>query len=176
MAMQANTMSKRWFLIGMMGSGKSYWAHKLSAKLNIPALDTDQLLVKQHQQSIASIFESKGADQFRLFEKNLMMEYPWPAEAIVATGGGLPCYHENMERLLQLGSVVFLDPPLETLVERLWSEISERPLVSASGDKKALKERIGNLLLERRPFYEMATWTLTQANLTMTDWDFVLNS
>lgn len=158
----------------MMGSGKSYWAHQISSILNIPVLDTDQLIVAEHNQTIVSIFEKEGDDQFRLYEKKLLDEYPWPDEAVIATGGGLPCFHGNMKTLLQLGNVVFLDPPLEILIERLWNEINERPMVAACSNKKELQIRIGELLEQRRPFYEQATIILKMPNVELAEWEYLL--
>lgn len=174
MELQINSISKRYFLVGMMGSGKSYWAEQISRESGIPALDTDQLIASHYNQSITEIFEKEGEVQFRTYEKELLENYEWPSNAIVSTGGGLPCYHGNMETLLQLGKVIFLDPPIEILVDRLWEERAKRPMVSACNTREELQERIGNLLLQRRAFYKKATIRLRMSNLELSDWKFFL--
>jgi len=176
MALQINLISKRYFLVGMMGSGKSYWAELISREFGIPVLDTDQLIAGSYNQTIAGIFEKEGAAQFRTYEKDLLENYEWPFTAIVATGGGLPCYHGNMETLLQLGKVIFLDPPIEILVVRLWEEKAKRPMVSACNTRAELQERIGELLEQRRPFYLKANIRLRNPNLELSDWESFLNA
>ena len=62
----------RIFLIGFMGSGKTFWGRKLSQKLSLPFFDLDEQVVNSENKSINQIFEGDGEEYFRQKEKEVL--------------------------------------------------------------------------------------------------------
>ena len=135
-------MNKAVFLIGFMGVGKTSLGKKLANKLKVPFLDTDDLLEEKVGMSIAEYFSNKGEEAFRKLEKELLTHYDFK-NAVVATGGGLPCFDDNIEVMNEIGTTVYLSRPA--------------------------KEFIKSKLEERRPFYEKANFTLDRNSQTVDD-------
>lgn len=155
-------LNQRVLLIGMMGAGKSYRAQKLSSFFDVPWFDTDVMIEQEAGKTIREIFEEKGGEaRFRLMEKELLDTYPWPEGCIVSCGGGMPCFHNNMEKMLELGLVVWLNPGIAMLTERLWKETSHRPMVVNSSTREALEERLTDLYTVREPFFKRAGIEIT---------------
>ena len=150
-------LTNRIFLIGIMGSGKSYWAKRLGLHYGAPAFDTDHMIEEAAGQTIPEIFSGpKGQERFREMERKLLQETHWPEAAIISCGGGLPCFHHNMDFMLKAGRVIWFNPPLVEITRRLWKERDQRPLVSSVESMGELASRINGLLHERKPFYERA--------------------
>jgi shikimate kinase len=154
-------IASRIFFIGIMGAGKSYWAKKLGAYYGVPVFDTDAMIEEASGQTIPQIFAGpKGQERFREMERKLLQETHWPEAAIISCGGGLPCYHHNMDFMLQSGIVVWLNPPVDELTKRLWKEKNHRPLLITVQNPGELANRLYGLLYERRPYYERAHVTI----------------
>jgi len=118
------------FLIGFMGSGKSYWGRQLSEKLLLPLFDLDMQVESNEGKSINQIFEEKGEENFRLLEKDALHIITESHESfIMATGGGTPCYFNNIDYMNNAGITVWINTPVEILFERLLKEKSSRPLI-----------------------------------------------
>lgn len=147
------------FLIGMMGSGKSYWTKKLSKKLKIGGYDLDFLIESHEERTIAEIFEEDGEAYFRKTEAKLLRWFAEKKAFILATGGGTPCYEENMKWMNKQGVTVWIDEPVEVLAERLQPEKAHRPLIRDLSDDQ-IRSFLENKLAERRIFYEQATFHL----------------
>lgn len=146
----------RVFLIGFMGSGKTHWARQLSQKLNIPFFDLDEQVVSQEGKPINEIFAEKGEEYFRLLEKDTLHIITESHESFVmATGGGTPCYFNNVEYMNQSGITVWINTPLETLYTRLLRQRSARPLLKDLGDDQ-LKGFIIKKFSDRKIYYEQA--------------------
>ena len=89
-------MPKPIFLIGYMGSGKTTLGKKLATKLELPFIDTDEEIVKQIGMSITEYFSQHGEDAFRTLEREQLRKFAENA-AVISTGGGAPCFFDNME-------------------------------------------------------------------------------
>jgi|LauGreDrversion4_2_1035121.scaffolds.fasta_scaffold297074_2 shikimate kinase len=152
----------RIFLIGFMGSGKSTLGKELASKLNCTFIESDAWIEAEENRTIAEIFEQSGEPYFRQLEKNFLFYTPILEDCIIATGGGMPCYENNMEVMKKLGTTIFLEVEWDILVERLKKEIEHRPLLLNSND---FRESIDELLQIRNPFYKMAD--ITVANPTI---------
>jgi shikimate kinase len=139
------------FLIGMMGSGKSSLAVAVARALNVPVYDTDLEIEKLTGYSVSELFSEFGEAYFREQEKALIERLPEQA-AVIACGGGLPCYGELMATLLERGSVIYLSAPTEVLYERLKGS-KDRPLLQ---DLKSFDL----LLEERKGVYEQANFMI----------------
>jgi shikimate kinase len=136
-----------------MGSGKSYTARRLAQLLEMPCIDLDDYIVAAEDRSIPIIFRDSGEVRFRELERDCLRQMEQFPRAIIATGGGAPCYHGNMEWMNAHGITVFLDVSPTLLLGRLEQGRSERPLLQSTAE---LNRFIDDKLAERRPFYEQA--------------------
>jgi len=149
------------YLIGFMGSGKTFWAEKLSARLNLPWFDLDKLIEEQEGTDVREIFSVKGEEHFRQVEHALLkgistsFNDPVGMQAILSCGGGTPCFHDNMDLMNASGKTVWLNPPVHILASRLTRDSGERPLLA--GKKGEELENFISLKLDaRRTWYEKA--------------------
>ena len=146
----------RLYLIGMPGSGKTTLGRTLAAHFNLPFLDLDAAIVAQAGQSIPAIFQQYGEAHFRQLEAQVLrtvMARPGPL--LLATGGGTPCFHDNLTALNTTGLTVWLDVPAPVLAARLGAtaETTSRPLLAATGPTATwLRETLS----ARTRFYEGA--------------------
>ena len=142
------------YLIGMMGSGKSSLGHKLSKQLAIDFIDLDKRIEECEQKSISALFREDGQPYFRKAETEYLRQTK-NACAVIATGGGAPCFHGNLAWMKQNGLTVYLQVDVATIVNRLQSNGTERPML---GDLEgpALTNYISSLLEERESFYKKA--------------------
>lgn len=147
------------YLVGLMGAGKTYWGHRLSAYLQGQFVDLDEWIVQQEGQTVAEIFAKLGEAHFRLLETQALRQLPAGKLSVVATGGGTPCFENNMEFMLQNGVVVWLNPPLETLVARIWKNKQKRPLIASLAAESEVFPLLQSLLQKRLPFYQQAHLT-----------------
>ena len=146
-------------LIGLMGAGKSTLGRALAAHLNRPFIDLDAEIERRHG-PIISIFEIFGEAHFRALEREVLMDLlATPTTIVLATGGGTPCQPGLMDHLLASGPVLWLDAPLETLLERAAADHARghpRPLLltgDAAFDPAHARARLAALLEARRPYY-----------------------
>lgn len=154
-------------LIGYMGSGKSTIAKELQKVLSYKCVDLDAYIEMKEDLSISDIFNSKGEIFFRKKEAFYLKELLDEGDSkIVALGGGTPCYGTNMQLILNKRNTtsIYLKASINELVERLFSEKDQRPLISHLETIDALTEFIGKHLFERMPFYEKSDITIATDN------------
>jgi shikimate kinase len=153
------------FLIGFMGSGKTTLGRKLAARMNCEFIDLDHKLEQQVELSIAEYFSFFGEDAFRKLESEVLKKTIYPDDVIISTGGGLPCYFDNMDWMKANGKVVYIKLAPKTLADRLESGKEERPLLQDKhGDD--LVAFIEQKLAEREVFYSQATIIADGLSLT----------
>jgi shikimate kinase len=145
----------RIFLIGFMGAGKTTIGKLLGELLRIPFLDLDDYIVDKEKKTISQIFELEGETIFREKEHQYLLELKSYFPSIVAVGGGTPCYHDNMDWMNLNGVTVYLEVPIKTLIHRLNSNKSHRPVLAEVGNEDLTKE-VQTLIESRRPYYEKA--------------------
>jgi shikimate kinase len=146
----------RIFLIGFMGSGKTYWGRKLSEKLGIRFFDLDEQVEEQSGKSIVQIFETDGEEQFRQLEKEVLHIISESHDSFVmACGGGTPCYFNNIDYMKRQGTTVWINTPLDVLHQRLLDEKEKRPLISRFSPVQ-LRNFIARKFADRRIYYEQA--------------------
>jgi shikimate kinase len=153
------------FLIGFMGCGKTTLGRKLAARLNYTSIDLDHLLEEQAGMSVAEYFASFGETAFRLAEAEVLKNTAYPENAVISTGGGLPCFFDNMQWMKAKGQVVYIKLSPKTLANRLEHGKEERPLLrDKQGDE--LVNFISTKLAEREAFYMQAQVIADGLNLT----------
>ena len=143
------------YLLGFMGAGKSYIARHLGAVLQCSVMDLDAHIETIAGQSIASIFEEQGEAYFRKLEQEALHQTLELSPSVIALGGGTPVYYNNMNWIKEYGKSIFLDPPVELLLQRLQQERTQRPLL-ASLDNNEFRASVINRLEQRRLVYEQA--------------------
>jgi len=157
----------RIFLIGFMGSGKTHLGKELSKKLAIPFFDLDEKIVEQAGKSISQIFEEKGEECFRLLEKEVLYLLTENHETfIMATGGGAPCFYNNIDYLKKKGIVVWLNCSVDCLYNRLIKEKDKRPLIKAIPDNQ-LKPYIIKKFSNRKIFYQQANIIINEDDINI---------
>jgi len=140
------------FLVGYMGCGKSTKAKQLAHRLECPVIDLDSEIVNQSGKTIAEFFEAFGEKGFRDYESEMLKTYNYPENCVVATGGGLPCFFDNMDWMNANGETVYLEMEPAQLVSRLHNR-QKRPLIKDLDDEQLL-EFIKVKLEERNPYYK----------------------
>ncbi|WP_027624687.1 shikimate kinase [Clostridium lundense] len=158
-------------LIGMPGSGKTAIGKILSQKLNYSFMDTDESIIHNENMTIKEIFKCKGEEYFRQLEKRIVDDIMCMDKRVISTGGGLPAFYNNIDKLNNAGITIFLDVPLEILITR--NEISnDRPLLQNN-----IKEKLIELYKKRLPIYNKAHIKIDNYNKSIEAiGDYIINS
>jgi len=143
------------FLVGFMGSGKSYVGRHLAPLMNFSFIDMDHFIERKEEQPISQIFAGEGESHFREIERKALEGTQDFHRFIIGTGGGAPCFFDNMDWMNNNGLTVYLKTPEETIFERLIKKRAHRPLVARLTDQQ-LKNYIHEKIQERAAFYESA--------------------
>jgi shikimate kinase len=143
------------FLLGMMGTGKTYWTKKLARKQKVGGYDLDFLIESHEEKTIAEIFAEDGEEYFRKSEAKMLRWFGEKKSFVLAAGGGTPCFHDNLDWMNKQGVTVWIDEPIATLVERLKPEKDHRPLIKDLSDEQ-LASFLSDKLAERLPYYAQA--------------------
>ncbi len=143
------------FLIGFMGSGKSTLGKRLAKKISWDFMDMDKELEAQEGMPVERIFEEKGEEYFRQKESELLHKLNSERNAVIATGGGAPCYDDNMEVMNSKGVTVYLRMHECSLTSRLEKARIVRPLIQGL-ETEELRTYIRKKLDEREPYYNQA--------------------
>lgn len=144
-------------LLGYMGSGKSAVGKALAESLGLPFFDLDILMEDDLEQKIREVFETKGEIYFRKAESRVLEDFlTQHASFVLATGGGTPCYSNNLKNLEDAGvTMIYLNVQISILAGRLREEKAKRPLISHLNDSDLI-EFIGKHIFERSPYYHQA--------------------
>ena len=145
----------RLFLVGYMGAGKTTLGHALAKELGIQFIDLDNYIENRFCKTIAQIFAEKGEEEFRNIERRMLQEVGEFEDVIISTGGGTPCFFDNIEYMNNQGTTVFLDVPVERLFIRLSIARQKRPLIKDKNDAE-LKAFITEQLEKRNEHYSKA--------------------
>ncbi len=143
------------FLIGFMGSGKSTLGRKLASHLGWKFIDLDEKIEGQTGMKIPEIFSSKGEFWFREKESELLHTLAGKTDIVVSTGGGAPCYADNIDFMNEEGLTVYLRLTPQQLEYRLKKSKTERPLIK-NIEEKDLLNYIVEKLAEREKWYSQA--------------------
>lgn len=155
------------FLLGYMGCGKTTVGKNIAGKMGLEFLDTDDLIEKKHRQTIAEIFSEVGENQFREMEREVLHNIVNHNDCIISTGGGMPCFFDNLALMNEKGTTIFLDVSIEELVHRLYYKGNKRPLLQGKNEQQ-LYEYIKKSIEERLPFYSQAQIRISADNTNAT--------
>lgn len=152
-----------------MGCGKSYWGKQLADSLDFDFIDLDDLIEEKEGMSIPEIFDRYGEVSFREREQKALLSIKdLKNSTVISTGGGAPCFHDNMFVMNTIGQTLFLDASPLILKQNILKSDSERPIVKAIV-KEELEGYITNHLKERLPFYQQAKLKLNVDGLRLED-------
>lgn len=158
---------KKIILIGYMGSGKSTIAKLLSKTMQYEFLDLDEIIEKEQNASVSTIFEQKGEVFFRKLEHQVLKRIlQSESNMILSLGGGTPCFTNNQELLQQENiCTVYLKTSIDKLYERLRTQKANRPLIAAKSEDE-MKEFIAKHLFERSFYYNQARYIVSTDDKT----------
>jgi shikimate kinase len=158
------------FLIGLPGSGKTTIAKQLAKQLHLPYMDLDLEIEKAEMKPIPQIFKEKKEDYFRKIESQLLKAWcNSDFDFVMATGGGAPCFFDNIKCMNETGVTIFLDVSTMEIARRVASSKGEeRPLLKANGID-GLKDQIEFLRSNRINFYKQAQKIFTGEGITATE-------
>lgn len=160
---------KRIFLIGYMGAGKTTVGRKLAKSMNLSFIDLDLYIEGRYHRAVSQLFAERGEDAFRDIERRLLHEVAEFEDVLISTGGGTPCFFDNMEFMNTVGMSIYLKVSMEELVNRLEVCKQTRPVLqNRSGEE--LKAFVKESLDNRTPFYEKAK-IIFDADRMMTESD-----
>ena len=157
------------YLIGLPGCGKSYWARQLATHYQLPLIDLDAEIVKETGLSINDIFINHGEKWFRQKEADLLRICSHQIRSFIfSTGGGAPCFHNNMRFINDEGISIFINRSPQNITQRLLAKgFEKRPLLR---DKKdTLTHELNMKLQQRKPYYEQAKTVLSKDDLLLDD-------
>jgi len=153
------------FLTGFMGCGKTTLAKKLSARLGYELVDLDHEIEKQAGKSVGEYFALHGESAFRELESQTLKTFPYQQNSIIATGGGTPCYFDNIDWMNLNGLTVYIEMSPIALAKRLENGKAKRPLLKDL-DEQGIVDFITQKLEERNPFYRKASLVVNGISLT----------
>lgn len=155
----------RVYLIGYMGSGKSTAGKKLANMLGFRFIDLDNLIEEAQGITISEIFARQGEEAFRKIEQEMLATTFELSDAIIATGGGAPCFYDNMDAMNQHGLTIYIDMSPKALVSRLKGATEQRPILKGKSEEELLIF-IESALKARLPFYTKCKTTVEGLSLS----------
>ncbi len=160
------------YLTGMPASGKTYWGTRVGEAFGLPFIDLDEFIIQREREPITQLF-SKGEGWFRGKEHasliNLIGLISRPT--IVATGGGTPCYFNNLKQMQRSGVVIYLKAHIDTLASRIKNDNTMRPLLR---NKTDIAGALQQLLQQRERYYNQAAYILQSEDISLNTFEEII--
>lgn len=147
----------RIFLTGYMGAGKTTLGKALARDLGVSFIDLDWYIEERFHKTVGELFTERGEAGFRELERNVLREVGEFEDVVISTGGGAPCFFDNMDYMNRMGRTVFLDVRPDVLFRRLRLAKQQRPILQGKKDDELLAF-IEEALARRAPFYTQARY------------------
>jgi shikimate kinase len=148
-----------------MGSGKTSIGKKWAALLHFDFFDTDTEIERKTGKNTLQIFETDGEDFFRKQEQCVIAELSKKTNIVVSTGGGTPCFFDNMQQMNQSGLTIYLQANPKMLKQRILKRQHQRPLLKNIPEEQ-LETYISKLLHQREHYYVQSQITVEAFNIT----------
>lgn len=139
-----------------MGSGKTALGKQLAELLQTGYLDIDEMFEERFHISIYDFFQKYDEDNFRRIERELLHETAHLENTVISTGGGTPCFFDNMKFISEHGISVYLRMTSLELADRLQQVRKKRPLLKGLSPHE-FEDWISSQLTWREEFYNQAT-------------------
>ena len=156
----------RIYLIGYMGCGKSTLGRRLSEYLDLQFVDMDHYIEMRNLKTIPQIFAEEGESEFRNKERKALEELSEFTDTIIATGGGAPCFFDNINLMNDTGKTIYININPSILADRLLKSKTERPLIKGKS-KDELVAFIDETLKKRNQFYKQAKFEITESDIDL---------
>jgi shikimate kinase len=149
------------FLFGLPGSGKTTMGKELAKRIGVSFIDLDEAIQKAAGKSIEEIFKIHKEAYFRKLESSQLKELcQLQSDFVLATGGGTPCFADNLEIMNRTGISVFIDVAPKVIAQRLLkTDLKTRPLFAAKRPDN-LKDAIEFMRSQRISYYRQAHHTV----------------
>lgn len=146
---------KRIFIVGYMGSGKTTVGKQLARSLSLEFIDLDAFIENKYRKTVPQLFEERGDSGFREMERLALLEVSAFENVVLSTGGGAPCFFDNMDLMNRTGTTIYLQAEPDELAERLIASKTVRPLIVGKS-KEELIPFITEHLTQRERYYKSA--------------------
>lgn len=147
-----------------MGAGKTTLGKAFAREMNVPFIDLDWYIEERFHKTIRELFAERGEASFRELERNMLHEVGEFEDVIISTGGGTPCFFDNMDFMNSRGQTVFLDVDPDILFRRLRVATHQRPILQGKTDEE-LRAFIVEALEKRYPHYSQASYHFNAGQL-----------
>lgn len=149
------------FLVGYMGCGKSSLGRKIAKAGGMQFVDMDSIIEEREGAAISDIFHYEGEEYFRQKERALIEEFAAADDdLVISTGGGVPTWKDNMQRINQIGQSVYLRRTAQQIASRLSPHgRQKRPKLRGLNDEELVAFMTENMA-QREPYYALATYTI----------------
>jgi len=158
-----------------MGSGKSTLGKKLAKYAGLQFIDMDHYIEKRNCKTVPQLFEEYGEEGFRKKERKALEELSEFTDVVIATGGGAPCFFDNVDLMNRTGKTIYLNIDPKILADRLIKSKTERPLIKGKS-KEELMTFIDETLKKRNAFYTQARYQITRPNANLDEIMEMINS
>lgn len=157
------------FLLGLPGCGKTTLGRKFAHVIGHPFYDLDHMIEAGEGARITELFGTYGEQKFREIEKHYLLKIKELEYAVVATGGGTPCYFNNMELINQMGMSIFLDLSPREISSRLSENgIAKRPILKGK-TREEIHITLEQLRQNRLPYYRQSHITITNPEISFNE-------
>lgn len=141
------------YLIGLPGVGKTYFGEKLAESTGLTHYDLDSEIERATEMSIGEIFNSSGEDNFRQIETSTLEKLSHISDVIISTGGGTPCFNDNMSLMKRTGITVYLTDTIDQIARRIENSPTDRPHFRGMFYPE-IEKTLMDLWIKRRAYYE----------------------
>lgn len=148
-------MARRLFLIGYMAAGKTTLGRWAARRLGYDFIDLDHYIESRYMKSVSDLFAERGEEGFREIERRMLHEVGEFDRVLISTGGGTPCFFDNMDYMLSQGLTVYLEASVPVLCRRLKCSRTKRPLVDSKTEEE-LAGFVAEMLTRRDIYYRRA--------------------
>lgn len=146
--MPAMKLAGNFFLVGLMGAGKTTVGRALARRHGKTFYDSDHEIESRTGVRIATIFDIEGEARFREREKQVIAELVCQSDIVLGTGGGAVLAPENRKQLAAHGTVIYLRASIDDILTRT-QHCTNRPLLQTANPRAKLEE----LFAQRDPLY-----------------------
>lgn len=160
---------KRIFLIGYMGAGKTTVGKELARMTQLSFIDLDSHIEARYHRTVSRLFAEKGEEEFRRIEKRMLQEVATFEDVVISTGGGAPCFFDNMAFMRTSGLTIYLKVTVDELAKRLEVCKHTRPVLQGKSGEE-LKTFIAESLAKREDYYQQAE-IIFNAEVMLTETD-----
>lgn len=133
-------------LIGMPGSGKSTVGVVLAKALGLRFLDVDLVIQEREGALLQELIDGWGVEAFLDLERDAILSLDCRG-TVVAPGGSCVCREESIAQMRRLGTVVYLQLPLEDVAGRIHN-LASRGIALLPG------QTLADVYQHRAPLYE----------------------